>query len=77
MRYLSEGEVEAAYRDRFRAAGAQAIRSDEVERDVLARLATDSPPWVVVSLVPDLPGNLVVDSRTPDIGLGGQRRSGR
>lgn len=36
MRYLSEGEVEAAYRDRFRTAGAQAIRSDEVERDVLA-----------------------------------------
>jgi hypothetical protein len=61
-RYLAEAEVAAAYRDRFFSFGAQSDRAGDVERDLLARLATDRWPWVVISLVPDLPGDLVIDA---------------
>jgi Schlafen, AlbA_2 len=61
-RYLSEPEVAAAYRERFAAAHRQADRAREIEADALDRLATaDDHVWVVISLVPDLAGELVVD----------------
>jgi len=61
-RYLSEPEVAAAYRERFAAAHRQADRAREIEADALDRLAVaDDQVWVVTSMVPDLPGELVID----------------
>jgi hypothetical protein len=61
-RYLSEPEVAAAYRERFAAAHRQADRAREIEADALDRLAVaDDQVWVVTSLVPDLPGELLID----------------
>lgn len=57
-RYLSEPEVAAAYRDRLAGVEAQTRRIDDVERDASQRLQRDKLPWVMVSLVPDLPGDL-------------------
>jgi hypothetical protein len=60
--YLSEPEVASAYRERFAGAHRQADRAQQIEQDALLRLATtDDQLWVVVSLVPDLPGELVID----------------
>ncbi|WP_273652984.1 helix-turn-helix domain-containing protein [Cellulomonas fimi] len=58
-RYLNEPEVAAAYRDRWTSASARLERADTVEADVVERLDGDSP-WVVVSLVPELPGHFDV-----------------
>jgi hypothetical protein len=76
-RYLSEPEVADAYRERFAAAHRQVDRVREIEADALHRLATtDDQVWIVVSLVPDLPGELVIDqtalsaARTELIGQG-------
>ncbi len=61
-RYLSEPEVADAYRERFAAAQRQVDRAREIEADALNRLATtDDQMWIVVSLVPDLAGELVID----------------
>lgn len=61
-RYLSEPEVAGAYRERFASAHRQVDRAREIEADALDRLSTaDDQAWVVVSLVPDLPGELVID----------------
>jgi hypothetical protein len=61
-RYLSEPEVAAAYRDRFAATHRQADRAQQAETEAMARLSTaDDQLWVVVSMVPDLPGELILD----------------
>lgn len=61
-RYLSEPEVADAYRARFALARQQESRAREIETEALARLATtDDQAWIVVSLVPDLAGQFVVD----------------
>ena len=61
-RYLSEPEVAAAYRDRFAATHRQADRAQQAETEAMTRLSTaDDQLWVVVSMVPDLPGELVLD----------------
>lgn len=61
-RYLSEPEVADAYRERFAAAHRQSDRAREIEADALNRLATtNDQAWIVVSLVPDLPGELLID----------------
>ena len=59
-RYLSEPEVASAYGERFAGARRQVARIEEVEQEALQRLDTSGPPWVVVSLVPDLPGDLLI-----------------
>ncbi|MGH3757196.1 AlbA family DNA-binding domain-containing protein [Actinophytocola sp.] len=60
-RYLSEPEVAAAYRDRLAGWEQRARRVTEIEQDALARLdTTDQDPWVVVTLVPDQPGEFVI-----------------
>jgi hypothetical protein len=62
IRYLSEPEVAAAYRDRFAAVHLQADRARQVEADGLARLSTaNDQAWIVVSLIPDLAGEAVTD----------------
>jgi capsule polysaccharide export protein KpsE/RkpR len=59
---LSEPEVADAYRTRFAATHFQEERAREIEDTTLTRLATtDDQAWVVVSLVPDLPGELIID----------------
>ncbi len=56
-RYLSEPEVAAAYRERLAGARRQSTRISEVQREALERLNPEGLPWVVVTLVPDLPGD--------------------
>jgi hypothetical protein len=61
-RYLSEPEVAAAYRERFTAVRRQEDRVREVEGDALKRLSTnDDHGWAVISLVPELAGEAVID----------------
>jgi hypothetical protein len=65
IRYLSEPEVAAAYRERFAAAHRQADRASEIEAGALNRLSVaDDQVWVAVSLVPDLAGELPMDHAT-------------
>ncbi|MCO1597419.1 ATP-binding protein [Micromonospora sp. RHAY321] len=60
-RYLSEPEVATAYRNRFASAQRQDQRIVEVEREAISRLAMDDNyAWVIVSLVPDLPGDMIL-----------------
>ncbi|MFC0504958.1 helix-turn-helix domain-containing protein [Micromonospora costi] len=60
-RYLSEPEVATAYRNRFASAQRQGERIEQIEREAIDRLSTDDEyPWVVVSLVPDLPGEMAL-----------------
>ena len=61
-RYLSEPEVATAYRERLAGPQRQAARIEDIEREALQRLNPSGLPWVVVSLVPDLPGELSIDS---------------
>jgi hypothetical protein len=61
-RYLSEPEVAAAYRERFAATRRQVDRARDIEADAVSRLATtEDQAWVVVSLVPELTGELVIN----------------
>jgi Schlafen, AlbA_2 len=59
-RYLSEPEVASAYRERLAGAQGQAARVKEIEREALGRLDPTGLPWVAVSLVPDIPGDLPI-----------------
>jgi Putative DNA-binding domain len=59
-RYLYEHEVAAAYRERLAGAARQGERAIEVEREAIRRLETAADPWVIVSLVPDLPGDFTI-----------------
>jgi len=63
-RYLSEPEVAAAYRERLAGARRQSTRISEVQREALERLNPAGLPWVVVTLVPDLPGDILITSET-------------
>ncbi|WP_327651983.1 ATP-binding protein [Micromonospora aurantiaca] len=58
-RYLSEPEVATAYRNRFALAQQQTERIEEIESEAIDRLAADDRyAWCVVSLVPDLSGEM-------------------
>ncbi|OIQ94669.1 divergent AAA domain protein [mine drainage metagenome] len=59
-RYLSEPEVAIAYRERLLGAARQASRSEVIEADVLERIDRTRDAWLVVSLVPDLPGECLI-----------------
>jgi hypothetical protein len=59
-RYLSEPEVASAYRDRITRAESQNRRIEAIEHEAIERLELESQPWVMVSLVPDLPGDFQV-----------------
>ncbi|WP_431928776.1 AlbA family DNA-binding domain-containing protein [Nonomuraea jabiensis] len=61
--YLTEPEIETAYRRR------DAIRRDQIavaqEREAaIVRHIDPGKPWVIVSLVPDQPGEITIDSTT-------------
>jgi hypothetical protein len=63
-RYLSEPEVASAYRERLVGAQRQAARIGEITAEAIGRLdQTSGRPWVVVSLVPDLPGELSINGQ--------------
>ncbi|MFF0249961.1 AlbA family DNA-binding domain-containing protein [Streptosporangium sandarakinum] len=64
--WLSESEVAAAYRRRFVAAADQATRLADIETDAvigIERMRGQNPPapLLIVSLVPDVPGDFVID----------------
>ncbi|MEU4339437.1 ATP-binding protein [Micromonospora lupini] len=60
-RYLSEPEVATAYRNRFALVGRQNERVEQIEQEAIGRLAFDEIySWLVVSLVPSLPGDMVL-----------------
>lgn len=58
--YLSEPEVAAAYRQRFALGPERLALVEEREIALLERLSRDEP-WLVMTLVPDLEGQMVVD----------------
>jgi hypothetical protein len=59
-RYLSEPEVAAAYADRAAGTARLKDRIAEVEHDAFRRLDRENRAWVVVTLVPELPGDLAI-----------------
>ncbi|MEV7010762.1 ATP-binding protein [Streptosporangium sp. NPDC051022] len=58
---MSESEIATRYRARFALARDQLGRIDEIEKATRNRYTTGPGSWVVVSLVPDLPGDMVVN----------------
>jgi hypothetical protein len=68
IRYLSEPEVADAYRQRFAVFKGQAERASEIETAAVNRLATtDDQAWILVSLVPDLAGELILNQAAVSI----------
>jgi hypothetical protein len=64
-RYLSEPEVADAYRQRFALFKGQADRANEVESEAVDRLATtEDQAWILVSLVPELAGDMLINQAT-------------
>ena len=63
-RYLSEPEVAAAYRERLGGATRQVERISQVEGEALARFDREQDAWLLVTLVPDLPGDMVITTAT-------------
>lgn len=61
-RYLSEPEIAAAYRARHTSEVERDARLDVVDGEGKEKLVLTESPWLVVSLVPDLPGALEVTS---------------
>lgn len=61
-RYLSEPEVALAYRDRLAGEVQQRARLDHIGAEAAARINRDENPWVLVTLVPDLAGDLRITS---------------
>lgn len=62
-RYLSEPEIATAYRDRAAGAAAQQQRIDVVESEAIERLDISKYPWLVLSLIPDLPGTMLLSTQ--------------
>lgn len=60
-RHLAEAEVATAYLERARGTARQRERMANIVRDSRIRLNPEVP-WLLVNLVPDVPGNAVVDS---------------
>jgi hypothetical protein len=61
--YLAEAEVAEAYRARFAGLASRQDEAEHVQADFVQRLDDTSQAFVVVTLVPDLPGDFVVDMR--------------
>ncbi|MFC7721146.1 AlbA family DNA-binding domain-containing protein [Nonomuraea recticatena] len=61
--YLTEPEIETAYHRRDVARRDQRARADEIEQDVSYHITHDYP-WVLISLVPDHPGEAPVNATT-------------
>ncbi|MFI6705405.1 helix-turn-helix domain-containing protein [Nonomuraea sp. NPDC050478] len=59
--YLTEPEIETAYRRRDAVRRDQSARAQEIEEATTRRIPAGSP-WVMVSLVPEQPGQVRVDA---------------
>jgi hypothetical protein len=59
-RYLSEPEVAAEYANRAAGVARLKDRVAEVEREAFRRLDRERSTWLVVTLVPELPGDLAI-----------------
>lgn len=64
-RYLSEPEVASAYRDRTFGAVQQLDRARSVARETVGNLDRSSA-WLLVTVVPDLPGGLTISRESFD-----------
>jgi hypothetical protein len=62
--YLSEAEVATAYRARFDSRSNQARHAADIQGELVGQLSRAVGPWLLVSLVPDLPGDLRIDLAT-------------
>lgn len=62
--YLSEAEVATAYRARFESRSDRARHATDIQEELAGRLSPTAGPWLLVSLVPDLPGDLQIDFAT-------------
>lgn len=56
--WLSESQVAGLYRNRFAQAQGQAERVDELASEILTPLGNEARVWLVLTLVPDIPGSL-------------------
>jgi hypothetical protein len=65
-RYLSEPEVAAAYADRAAGAAEREKRIDEVEQEAFERIDREQMAWLIVSLVPDVPGDFPITTANFD-----------
>jgi hypothetical protein len=77
IRWLSESEVADAYRNRFESARDQVARLEEVRRQGEEALpAPDDACWLIVTAVPDVPGQLSLSK--PSVAAAGElpRNSG-
>lgn len=60
--WLTETAVATSYRARFSAAAERDRRMTEVEEDLVAELADRTSPHIIVTLVPEMAGEMTVDS---------------
>jgi hypothetical protein len=59
-RHLAEPEVAAAYRTRLSGQAQRGARVEAVEAEVRNQIDRSESPWIIVSLVPDLPGDFTI-----------------
>lgn len=59
--WLTETEVATAYQRRFSAAADRTQRLATVERELLASLPQSNMPHLIVSMVPEVPGDMVIN----------------
>jgi hypothetical protein len=60
--WLTETDVATAYRARFTAAAERGQRLPDIEEDLVDALAARTTPHLIVTVVPEQPGNMVIDS---------------
>ncbi|MCF0090005.1 MULTISPECIES: ATP-binding protein [unclassified Streptomyces] len=60
--WLTETDVATAYRARFTAAAERDQRLADVEEDLVDALADRTTPHLIVTLAPEAPGDMVIDS---------------
>ncbi|MFJ3193340.1 helix-turn-helix domain-containing protein [Streptomyces griseoviridis] len=60
--WLTETDVATAYRARFTAAAERGQRLADIEEDLVDALAARTTPHVIVTVVPEQPGDMVIDS---------------
>jgi len=65
-RFLSEPEVATAYEDRAAGAARQASRLTQIEREAFARIDREQQSWLMLALVPDLPGDFLITTASFD-----------
>lgn len=63
IRYLSEPEIAAAYRLRYRHAGDVQAQLEELAANSFSGIDRQQGPWITLTLVPEHPGTLEIDQR--------------